>query len=104
MQAVISALGFIVVLLDNLWVGGEYVEAGEVLQVDRAVRNDWIGSKLARDANDEEVEEYRAAELEAAAEAAADAEAAEAAKVADKAEAEAGDDDQGKGAKKAPAK
>lgn len=104
MKALGLALGFIVVLLDNLWVGGEYVEAGEVLQVDRAVRNDWIGSKLARDANDEEVEEYRAAELEAAADAEAAAEAAEAAKVADKAEDDAGEGDQVKGAKKAAAK
>jgi hypothetical protein len=44
------------------------------LAVDRAVRNDWIGSKLARDATDEEVEKFRAEEAEAAAEAAAEAE------------------------------
>jgi hypothetical protein len=45
------------------------------------VRNDWIGSKLARDATDEEVEAYRAAEAEAAADAdaaaAADSDASE---------------------------
>lgn len=66
--------GFVVVLLDDLWIGGEFVEKGEVLAVDRAVRNDWIGSKLARDATDDELEQYRAEEAEAAAEAAAEAE------------------------------
>lgn len=65
---------FVVVLLDDLWIGGELVDKGEALAVDRAVRNDWIGSKLARDANDEEVEQYRAEEAEAAAEAAAELE------------------------------
>lgn len=73
--------GFIVVLLDDLFIGGDLVDKGEALEVDRAVRNDWIGSKLARDATDDEVEQYRADEAEAAAEAAAaaEAEAAEAA-------------------------
>ena len=65
---------FVVVLLDDLWIGGELVDKGEALAVDRAVRNDWIGSKLARDANDEEVEQYRAEEAEAVAEAAAELE------------------------------
>lgn len=64
--------GFVVVLLDDLWISGELVDKGEILQVDRAVRNDWIGSKLARDATDDELEKYRAEELEAAAEAAAE--------------------------------
>lgn len=66
--------GFVVVLLDDLWISGELVDKGEILQVDRAVRNDWIGSKLARDATDDELEKYRAEELEAAAEAAAELE------------------------------
>lgn len=70
MTALALAVGFIVILLDDLWVGGELIEKGEPLQVDRALRNDWIGSKLARDATDEEVAEYRAAEAEAAADAA----------------------------------
>lgn len=70
MTALALAVGFIVILLDDLWVGGELIEKGEPLQVDRALRNDWIGSKLARDASDEEVAEYRAAEAEAAADAA----------------------------------
>lgn len=61
--------GFVVVLLDSLWISGELVDKGEILQVDRAVRNDWIGSKLARDATDDELEQYRAEEAEAAAEA-----------------------------------
>lgn len=66
--------GFVVALLDDLWISGELVDKGEILQVDRAVRNDWIGSKLARDATDDEIEKYRAEEAEAAAEAAAEAE------------------------------
>lgn len=64
--------GFVVVLLDDLWISGELVDKGETLQVDRAVRNDWIGSKLARDATDDEVEKYRAEEAEAIADAAAE--------------------------------
>ena len=75
MTALALAVGFIVILLDDLWVGGELIEKGEPLQVDRALRNDWIGSKLARDATDEEVDEYRAAEAEAAADAASDVDA-----------------------------
>lgn len=66
--------GFVVVLLDDLFVSGELIDKGETLQVDRAIRNDWVGSKLARDATAEELEQYRAEELEAAAEEAAAAE------------------------------
>ena len=73
MNAIALAVGFIVILLDDLWVRGELIDKGEAVQVDRAVRNDWIGSKLARDATDEEVAAYRAAEAEAAADAAAEA-------------------------------
>lgn len=71
MNAIALAVGFIVVLLDDLFVSGDLIDKGEIVQVDRAVRNDWVGSKLARDATDEEVEAYRAAEAEAAADAAA---------------------------------
>jgi hypothetical protein len=66
--------GFVVVLLDDLWVGGDLVEKGTSVPVDRALRNDWIGSKLARDATDEELEQFRAEEAEEAAEQAAAAE------------------------------
>lgn len=76
MSALALALGFVVVLLDDLFVSGELIDKGTSLSVDRALRNDWIGSKLARDATDEEVEQYRADEAEAAAEAAAEAEQA----------------------------
>lgn len=51
---------YIVVTLLGLSVHGEFVEAATTLEVDRALRNDWIGSKLARDATDEEVAAYRA--------------------------------------------
>lgn len=67
--------GFVVVLLDDLFFGGDMIEKGESVQVDRSVRNDLVGSKTARDATDDELEQYRADELEAAAEAAAAEEA-----------------------------
>lgn len=51
---------FVVVVLGSMWVGPQFVDEGEVLEVERAVRNDWIGSKLARDATDEEVAAFRA--------------------------------------------
>lgn len=72
---------FVVVLLDDLWIAGDLVPKGESLAVDRALRNDWYGSKLARDATDEEITAYRDAEAEAAAEE-AKAAAAEAKKAA----------------------
>lgn len=50
---------FVVVALGSMWVGSQLITKDEVLEVDRAVRNDWIGSKLARDATDEEIEVYR---------------------------------------------
>lgn len=67
---------FVVVLLDDLWISDELVEKGTAVPVERALRNDWVGSKMARDASDEELEQFRAEELEAAAEAAAEAEKA----------------------------
>jgi sarcosine oxidase delta subunit len=51
---------FVVVALGSMWAAQQFVEEGTVLEVERAVRNDWIGSKLARDATDEEVAAYRA--------------------------------------------
>ncbi len=51
---------YIVVTLLGLSVHGEFVPAETTLEVDRALRNDWIGSKLARDATDAEVAAYRA--------------------------------------------
>ncbi len=51
---------FVVVALGSMWAAQQFVEEGAVLEVERAVRNDWIGSKLARDATDDEVAAYRA--------------------------------------------
>lgn len=51
---------FVVVVLGSIWVGPQFIKEDTVLEVERAVRNDWIGSKLARDATDEEVAAYRA--------------------------------------------
>jgi chromosome segregation ATPase len=51
---------FVVVALGSMWAGAQLIEEGEVLEVDRAVRSDWVGSKLARDATDAEIEAHRA--------------------------------------------
>jgi chromosome segregation ATPase len=51
---------FVVVVLGSMWVGRQFVDEDAVLEVERAVRNDWIGSKLARDATDEEIAAFRA--------------------------------------------
>lgn len=72
--------GFVVVTLDDLRVYGEYIPKGTPLEVERRVRADWVGSKLARDATDEELAAYRAEQAEAAAEAEAEAKAAKKAK------------------------
>lgn len=50
---------FLVVLLTDLSVHGDMIPEDTVLEVERAVRNDWIGSRLCRDATDEEIAEYR---------------------------------------------
>lgn len=52
----------LVVLLTDLMVNGDMIPDGAVLEVDRGVRNDWKGSRLCRDATDEEIAEYRAQE------------------------------------------
>lgn len=49
----------IVVLLHDLMVRGDLIPKDTVLEVDREVRNDWKGSKLCRDATEEEIAEYR---------------------------------------------
>lgn len=51
---------FVVVALGSMWAGPQLINKGETLEVDRPVRNEWIGSKLARDATDAEIETYRA--------------------------------------------
>lgn len=53
---------YLVVTLLGLSVFGESVPADTTLEVDRPTRNDWIGSKLARDATDAEIEAYRSEE------------------------------------------
>lgn len=52
----------IVVLLTDLTVHGDVIPEKTVLEVERAIRNDWFGSKLCRDATDEEIAEYRGQE------------------------------------------
>lgn len=52
----------IVVLLTDLTVHGDVIPEKTVLEVERSIRNDWFGSKLCRDATDEEIVEYRGQE------------------------------------------
>lgn len=51
---------FLMVTLIALSIHGEPVAAGEPIEVDRATRADWKGSKLARDATEQEIAEYYA--------------------------------------------
>lgn len=51
---------YLVYLLTDLTAYGDLIPEGTVLEVDRSVRNDWVGSQLCRDATDEEIAEYRA--------------------------------------------
>lgn len=53
---------YLIVVLTDLSAYGDVIPEGTTLEVDRAVRNDWKGSKLCRDATDEEVAAYRAGE------------------------------------------
>lgn len=52
----------IVVLLTDLTVHGDVIPEKTVIEVERSIRNDWFGSKLCRDATDEEIAEYRGQE------------------------------------------
>lgn len=49
-----------VVLLTDLLLYGDWVHEGTTLEVERAIRNDWKGSGMCRDATDDEIAEYRA--------------------------------------------
>ncbi|MDI3665179.1 hypothetical protein QK344_29695 [Pseudomonas aeruginosa] len=57
-----QARAALVVLLTDLTVHGDVIPVDTVLEVERAIRNDWFGSKLCRDATPEEIAEYRAQE------------------------------------------
>lgn len=52
----------IVVLLTDMTVQGDLIPVDTVIEVERAIRNDWKGSGLCRDATDEEIAEYRGQE------------------------------------------
>lgn len=52
----------LVVLLTDLTVHGDVIPEKTTLEVERAIRNDWFGSKLCRDATEKEIAEYRAQE------------------------------------------
>lgn len=52
----------LVVLLTDLTVHGDVIPENTTLEVERAIRNDWFGSKLCRDATEKEIAEYLAQE------------------------------------------
>jgi len=59
MSQIQQALTYIVVLLTDMMLQGDAIHEGTVLEVEKAVRDDWRGSRLARDATEQEVEQYR---------------------------------------------
>lgn len=59
MNQIQQALTYIVVLLTDMMLQGDPVHEGTVLEVEKSVRDDWRGSRLARDATEKEIEEYR---------------------------------------------
>lgn len=59
MNQIQQALTYIVVLLTDMMLQGDAVPEGAVLEVEKALRDDWRGSRLARDATEQEIKEYR---------------------------------------------
>jgi chromosome segregation ATPase len=59
MNQIQQALTYIVVLLTDMMLQGDAIHEGTVLEVEKAVRDDWRGSRLARDATEQEIEQYR---------------------------------------------
>lgn len=55
----IQQLLFIIVTLTDMMLHGDVVPEGTMLEVERGLRDDWRGSRLARDATAEEIADYR---------------------------------------------
>lgn len=53
------AIGYLIVVLHEFWRGEELVAVGTMLEVDRSIRGQMVGSGVARDATDEEIAAYR---------------------------------------------
>lgn len=53
-------LTFIIVTLTDMMLHGDAVPEGTMLEVEKALRDDWRGCRIARDATEEEIEDYRA--------------------------------------------
>lgn len=53
------AVGYLIVVLHEFWAGPDLIEVGRTLEVERPLRNELVGSGVARDATDEEVAAYR---------------------------------------------
>ena len=55
----IQQLLFIIVTLTDMMLHGDAIPEGTMLEVEKGLRDDWRGSRLARDATEQEVAEYR---------------------------------------------
>lgn len=52
-------LTYIIVTLTDMMLHGDPVPEGTMLEVEKGLRDDWRGSRIARDATDAEIAEYR---------------------------------------------
>ena len=52
-------LTYIIVTLTDMMLHGDPVPEGTMLEVEKGLRDDWRGSRIARDATDEEIANYR---------------------------------------------
>ena len=52
-------LTFIIVTLTDMMLHGDAVPEGTMLEVEKGLRDDWRGSRIARDATEQEIAEYR---------------------------------------------
>lgn len=60
MSQVQQILTYIVVTLTDMMLHGDAVPEGTMIEVEKGLRDDWRGSRIARDATEEEIAEYRA--------------------------------------------
>lgn len=52
-------LTYIVVILTDMMLHGDAVPEGTMLEVEKGLRDDWRGSRIARDATEQEIAAYR---------------------------------------------
>lgn len=59
MSSLKLAVGYLIVVLHEFWADRTLIQVGRVLEVERPLRNELVGSGVARDATDEEIAAYR---------------------------------------------